>query len=108
MRARKAINPIVPNRGRSYEIIRSPVVTEKSTLLSEFNQVTFRVPLDACKPEIRAAVEDLFGVKVTKINTLRQKGKVKSFRGHKGKRVDTKRAIVTLAEGDSIDITTGL
>ncbi len=97
-----------PNRGRSYEIIRSPVVTEKSTLLSEFNQVTFRVPLDATKPEIKTAVEDLFKVKVTKINTLRQKGKVNRFRGRIGKRVDTKRAIVTLAEGDSIDITTGL
>ena len=97
-----------PNRGRSYEIIRSPVVTEKSTLLSEFNQVTFRVPLDATKPEIKMAVEDLFKVKVTKVNTLRQKGKVKRFRGHLGKRVDVKRAIVTLAEGDSIDITTGV
>lgn len=108
MSARKAIKAILPNRGRSYEIIRSPVVTEKSTLLSEFNQVTFRVPLDASKPEIKAAVEDLFKVKVTKINTLRQKGKVKRFRGRVGKRVDIKRAIVTLAEGDSIDITTGL
>ena len=105
MSARKAI---LPNRGRSYEIIRSPVVTEKSTLLSEFNQVTFRVPLDATKPEIKMAVEDLFKVKVTSVNTLRQKGKVKRFRGRLGKRVDVKRAIVTLAEGDSIDITTGV
>ena len=105
MSARKATPP---NRGRSYEIIRSPVVTEKSTLLSEFNQVTFRVPLDATKPEIKVAVEDLFKVKVTSVNTLRQKGKVKRFRGRLGKRVDVKRAIVTLAEGDSIDITTGV
>ncbi len=105
MSARKAS---LPNRIRSYELIRSPVVTEKSTLLSEFNQVTFRVPLDASKPEIKAAVEDLFEVKVTRVNTLRQKGKVKRFRGRVGKRVDTKRAIVTLSEGHSIDITTGV
>lgn len=96
------------SKGRIYEIIRSPIITEKSTLLSEFNQVSFRVPLDARKPEIKAAVEDLFKVKVTAVNTLRQKGKVKRFRGKLGKRVDTKKAIVTLAEGQSIDITTGI
>ncbi|MDP7650947.1 MAG: 50S ribosomal protein L23 [Rhodospirillales bacterium] len=93
---------------RMYEIIRSPVITEKATLLSEFNQVSFHVPLNAVKPEIKAAVEGLFSVKVTAVNTLRQKGKVKMFRGRPGKRVDTKKAIVTLAEGQSIDITTGV
>ena len=97
-----------PSRERMYAIIRSPMITEKATLLSEFNQVSFRVPLDAAKPEIKAAVEGLFSVKVTAVNTLRQKGKVKMFRGRRGKRVDTKKAIVTLAEGQSIDITTGI
>lgn len=93
---------------RKFELIRSPVITEKATLLSEFNQVTFRVPLDATKLEIRAAIEDLFKVKVTAVNTLRQKGKIKRFRGQLGKRNDTKKAVVTLAEGHSIDVTTGL
>ena len=96
------------SKERMYEIIRSPLITEKSTIISEFNQVSFRVPLAATKPEIRAAVEGLFDVKVTSVNTLRQQGKVKRFRGRLGKRNDTKKAIVTLAEGDSIDITTGV
>ena len=91
-----------------YEIIRSPLITEKSTIISEYNQVSFRVPLSVTKPEIRAAVEGLFGVTVKSVNTLRQQGKVKRFRGKLGKRNDTKKAIVTLAEGNSIDITTGL
>ena len=91
-----------------YEIIRAPVITEKATLITEYNQVSFKVPLDATKPEIKAAVESLFKVKVTNVNTLRQKGKTKRFRGHLGKRNDTKKAIVTLAEGDSIDVTTGV
>lgn len=99
---------VSPSKGRMYEIIRNPVITEKATLLSEFNQVSFNVPLDASKPEIKAAVEDLFKVKVTAVNTLRNKGKVKRFRGRLGKRVDTKKAIVTLAEGQSIDVTTGV
>ena len=99
---------ITPSQGRMYEIIRSPMITEKATLLSEFNQVSFRVPLDASKPEIKAAVEKLFKVKVIAVNTSSQKGKVKLFRGREGKRVDTKKAIVTLAEGNSIDITTGV
>ncbi len=96
------------SKERMYEIIRAPVVTEKATLLSEFNQVSFQVPLDATKPEIRAAIEDLFKVKVKAVNTLRQRGKVKMVRGQVGKRVDTKKAIITLAEGHSIDITTGV
>ncbi|OHC74558.1 MAG: 50S ribosomal protein L23 [Rhodospirillales bacterium RIFCSPLOWO2_12_FULL_58_28] len=93
---------------RMYKVIHSPVVTEKATLLSQFNQVTFRVPLDACKPEIKAAVEALFKVKVNAVNTLRQKGKLKRFKGRLGKRSDFKKAVVTLAEGQSIDITTGI
>ncbi|MBN07796.1 MAG: 50S ribosomal protein L23 [Rhodospirillaceae bacterium] len=99
---------ITVSRERMYEIIRSPLITEKSTIISEHNQVSFRVPLAATKPEIRAAVEGLFDVKVTSVNTMRQQGKVKRFRGRLGKRNDTKKAIVTLAEGNSIDITTGV
>jgi large subunit ribosomal protein L23 len=91
-----------------YEIIRAPVITEKSTIISEHNQVSFRVPLDASKPEIKAAIEGLFKVKVMAVNTLRQKGKVKRFRGHVGKQSDYKKAIITLADGDSIDITSGV
>ena len=96
------------DKERMYNVIRSPIITEKSTNISEYNQVSFRVPLSATKPEIRAAVEGLFDVKVTSVNTLRQRGKVKRFQGQLGKRSDTKKAIVTLAEGDSIDITTGV
>lgn len=99
---------VKPSQGRMYEIIRKPVITEKATLMSEFNQVSFSVPLDASKPEIKAAIENLFKVKVTAVNTLRSKGKVKRFRGRIGRRVDTKKAIVTLAEGQSIDVTTGV
>ena len=93
---------------RLYEVIRAPLVTEKSTLASEHNQVVFKVPLDASKPEIKAAVEDLFKVKVKAINTLRQKGKTKRFRGRPGKRADIKKAYVTLEEGHNIDVTTGI
>lgn len=93
---------------RMYEVIRRPVVTEKSTLGSEHNQVTFEVPLDASKPEIKAAVEQVFKVKVAAVNTLRHKGKTKRFRGQIGKRSDRKKAFVTLAEGHSIDVTTGI
>ena len=92
----------------AYDLILSPVITEKATMGGESNQVTFRVPLDATKPEIRQAVELLFKVKVKAVNTLRQKGKVKRFRGTVGKRSDVKKAIVTLAEGSSIDVTTGI
>jgi large subunit ribosomal protein L23 len=100
--------PVVLNDERKYEIIRRPLITEKATLLSEHNQVSFLVSLDASKPEIKAAVESLFKVKVTAVNTLRQKGKVKRFRGRLGRRQDVKKAMVTLAEGHSIDVTTGL
>jgi large subunit ribosomal protein L23 len=96
------------SREAMYTIIRSPHITEKSTMLSEKNQVVFRVALDATKPEIRAAVEGLFGVKVMAVNTLIQKGKTKRFRGRQGVRSDVKKAFVTLAEGQTIDFTTSL
>ena len=95
-------------RNQMAEIIRAPVITEKATLVSEHNQVVFRVAVDANKSEIRQAVEGLFGVSVVKVNTIRQQGKVKRFRGVIGKRNETKKAIVTLAEGDSIDVAAGL
>jgi len=96
------------NKQKMYETLLRPVVTEKSTLGSEHNQVTFRVPLDANKADIKQAVEGLFKVKVTKVNTIRQVGKEKRFRGQLGRRPDYKKAIVTLAEGNSIDVTTGI
>lgn len=96
------------NQERIYDVIRSPMVTEKSTMASENNQVTFRVSIDATKPEIKKAVEQLFGVKVRKVSTLVQQGKAKRFRGRLGRRSDYKKAIVTLAEGDSIDLTAGI
>ena len=99
---------IKPSKERIYELIRSPLVTEKATLISEYNQVSFWVPLDANKFEIRAAVEDLFKVKVTAVNTLRKKGKVKRFRGIIGKQSETKKAVVTLADGQTIDVMTGI
>jgi large subunit ribosomal protein L23 len=91
-----------------YEIIRSPVVTEKATRLTEQHQVVFRVAIGASKPEIKAAVESLFGVTVTSVNTLVQKGKTKRFKGRPGVRSDVKKAYVTLEKGQSIDLTTGL
>jgi len=93
---------------QAYDIILSPVITEKATLGSEHGQVTFRVAMTATKPQIRKAVEDLFKVKVTNVNTLRQKGKVKRFKGVMGKRSDYKKAIVTLEDGSNIDVTTGV
>lgn len=96
------------NQERIYDVIRGPVITEKSTMASENNQVTFRVSLDATKPEIKQAVEQLFGVKVRKVSTLVQQGKTKRFRGRLGRRPDYKKAIVTVAEGDSIDLTAGI
>ena len=91
-----------------YDVIRSPVITEKATIAAENNKVVFNVAKTATKPEIKAAVEALFKVKVTSVNTLVRKGKVKRFKGFVGKQSDVKKAIVTLAEGQSIDITTGL
>src|ERR1700754_4341870 len=99
-----AVEPTV----RHYDTILSPIITEKATLLSEHNKVVSRAAGDATKDEIAAAVEALFRVNVTKVNTVNVKGKTKRFRGIMGKRSDVKKAIVTLAEGQSIDITTGL
>ena len=93
---------------KHYDTIIKPVITEKATLLSEHNKVVFRVPLDATKDQVKEAVEKLFNVKVGSVNTIRHKGKAKSFRGVAGKRSDTKKAIVTLLAGYSIDVTTGL
>jgi large subunit ribosomal protein L23 len=91
-----------------YDIIRSPVITEKSTAASEHDKVVFNVARDATKSQIRAAVEALFKVKVKGVNTLVRKGKTKRFRGVRGRQSDIKRAVVTLEEGQSIDVTTGL
>ncbi|MCQ2004458.1 50S ribosomal protein L23 [Rhizobium sp. NRK18] len=93
---------------RHYDVIRTPVITEKSTLVSDNNQVVFNVAKDASKPEIKAAVEALFGVKVKAVNTLVRKGKTKRFRGFSGKQSDVKKAVVTLVDGQSIDVSTGL
>ena len=93
---------------RHYDTILAPVITEKATLLSEQNKVVFRVAGDATKDEIAAAVEALFKVSVTKVNTLNVKGKTKRFRGREGRRSDVKKAVVTLAAGQSIDVTSGI
>ena len=93
---------------RHYDVIVSPAITEKSTMASEQNQVVFNVAKKATKPEIKAAIETLFSVKVMAVNTLIRKGKVKRFRGTKGRQSDVKKAIVTLADGQSIDVSTGL
>jgi large subunit ribosomal protein L23 len=93
---------------RMDEIVRAPLITEKATLLSEKNQFVFKVANNATKPEIKAAIEALFKVKVTNVNTLITKGKTKRFKGRPGVRSDVKKAFVTLAEGQNIDFTTGL
>jgi len=94
------MSKLVISKERMYDVVRAPVITEKATMGSEFRHAT--------KPEIKAAVEGIFGVKVTAVNTLIQKGKVKRFRGRIGVRNDVKKAVVTLAEGHSIDVTTGV
>jgi large subunit ribosomal protein L23 len=91
-----------------YDVIRAPIVTEKSTMVSENNQVMFKVAMTATKPDIKEAVERLFNVKVLSVNTLIRKGKLRRFRGVKGRQSDFKKAIVTLEEGQTIDITSGL
>jgi len=97
-----------PTDVRHYDVIISPVITEKATVLSEQNKVVFRVAKNATKPAIKAAVEKLFNVKVASVNTLVTKGKVKRFRNTIGQRSDVKKAVVTLVDGESIDVTTGL
>ena len=93
---------------QAYDFVVQPIVKEKSTMASEHNQVLFKVPLTASKPKIKAAIESLFDVKVRAVNTLRVKGKTKRFRTTVAKRSDWKKAIVTLEEGYTIDVTTGL
>jgi large subunit ribosomal protein L23 len=92
----------------AHDVIRAPVITEKSTLVSEHNQVVFKVAKGASKPDIKAAIEMLFNVKVKAVNTQLRKGKMKTFKNIRSRQGDTKRAIVTLEEGYSIDVTTGL
>ena len=96
------------NKEFMYEIIRTPVITEKSSQASEHNKVTFKVRMDVSKAQIKQAVEFLFGVKVTGVNTITVLGKIKRFRGREGKRNDFKKAIVTIAEGQSIDMMAGV
>jgi large subunit ribosomal protein L23 len=96
------------NDPRHYDVIISPVITEKATFASDRNQVIFRVAPHATKPQIKEAVEKLFDVKVKRVNTLVRKGKVRNFRGMRGVLSDVKKAIVTLEEGHRIDVTTGL
>jgi large subunit ribosomal protein L23 len=93
---------------RHYDVIKSPVITEKATMASEQNKVIFNVAITATKPDIKAAVEKLFDVKVKAVNTLVRKGKTRRFRGFKGQLSDVKKAVVTLEEGHKIDVTTGL
>jgi large subunit ribosomal protein L23 len=93
---------------RHYDVIVAPVITEKATLASERSQVMFKVARNATKPQIKEAVEKLFDVKVKSVNTLNRRGKVKAFKGRVGSQSSTKRAIVTLVEGHTIDVTTGL
>ena len=93
---------------KHYDIIRKPIVTEKATMASEANAVVFEVAMDANKPMIKEAIESIFGVTVKAVNTTITKGKVKRFRGRFGRRDDVKKAYITLAEGNTIDVTTGL
>ena len=95
-------------KAEHYDVIRKPVITEKSTMASENGAVVFEVAIDSSKPQIKDAVEALFGVKVKAVNTTITKGKTKRFRGNLGRRKDVKKAYVTLVEGNTIDVTTGL
>ena len=103
IRARRRVDTVV-SKAAAYDTILRPIITEKATLANEAGQVTFAVALNATKPQIKAAVEILFNVKVTAVNTIVQKGKTKTFRGRIGRRSDIKKAIVTLAEGQNIDL----
>ena len=103
VRARKPITTVV-SKAAAYDTILRPIITEKATIANEKGQVTFAVAINATKPQIKAAVEQLFNVKVTAVNTIVQKGKSKTFRGRPGRRSDIKKAMVTLAEGQNIDL----
>jgi large subunit ribosomal protein L23 len=104
----KYLNKATPSLERMYRVILAPVITEKATLAGEHNQVVFEVAKDATKPEIKAAVEKIFDVKVSGVNTLVMKGKTKRFRGRQGRRSDWKKAVVRLEEGHSIDVGAGI
>ena len=106
----RAIKPAASplSHNQIMDVLRKPIISEKATLISEYNQVTFEVAIDSNKAEIKQAVESLFNVSVTAVNTIRVKGKVKRFRGMLGKRKDVKKAIVTLADGDMIDVASGV
>lgn len=93
---------------KHYDVVVKPVITEKSTLVSEYNQVVFQVAKDSTKPQIKAAIEALYGVKVLAVNTLVAKGKTKRWRGQEYRRSDVKKAVVTVADGDRIDVTTSI
>ncbi len=108
MTARPKQKPPVLTKEQMYDLILSPVITEKATRVTEHGQVTFRVAIGATKPAIKAAVEGLFNVQVLAVNTIRVQGKKKLFRGRPGQRSDFKKAMVTLAEGQTIDVTTGI
>lgn len=95
-------------KAAQYDVIRKPIITEKATMVSENGAVVFEVAIDSNKPQIKEAVESLFGVKVKAVNTTITKGKAKRFRGHLGKRKDVKKAYVSLEEGNTIDVSTGL
>ena len=106
IRARKKVDPRI-NINKAYQVILNPLVTEKATQLSEFNKIVFAVPLTANKIDIKSSVEKIFSVKVLAVNTILLKGKTKRFKGILGKRIDTKKAIVTLAPGNTIDLSVG-
>ena len=103
VRARKRLTTVV-SKAAAYDTIIRPIITEKATIANENGQVTFAVAINATKPQIKAAVEMLFNVKVIAVNTIVQKGKAKTFRGRPGRRSDIKKAMVTLAEGQNIDL----
>ena len=103
VRARKPVKTVV-SKAAAYDTIIRPIITEKATIANENGQVTFAVAINATKPQIKAAVELLFNVKVKAVNTILQKGKTKTFRGRRGRRSDIKKAMVTLAEGQNIDL----
>ena len=107
VRPRKRINPQI-SQNKAYQIILNPLVTEKSTQQSEFNKMVFSVPVNATKLEVKSSIEKIFSVKVKSVNTILLKGKVKRFKGVLGRRSNTKKAIVTLAPGNTIDLSAGV
>ena len=107
VRPRKRINPQI-SQNKAYQIILNPLVTEKSTQQSEFNKMLFSVPVNATKLEVKSSIEKIFSVKVKSVNTILSKGKVKRFKGVLGRRSNTKKAIVTLAPGNTIDLSVGV